>query len=299
VYKFSHWRYETQSLVKSYCTEYHKSQPESDFHGLISSKAGASRTDGLLSFGKPETWPSQLSTTLFTPCMFPSFSQRGKLKAERSSRALALGDSISSFQYDFTLDDDNDNESVTGVSFADETSISNLDELFQRSFTVDVSFPDLVSSSLRTDFGSSSLTNQDGSPFEVQSPFGVPVDDLLRSFEEHLNSQDSLRNKVLKKRHRSRRGFGSSHGCSRYGSENVQLDPAFLSPKRDVQSSWNEDASDHIGDEDVHMQLRGKRHSVSLDYLPATRQQSLPYALTERSVSQRTLIGSPSPVSRQ
>jgi hypothetical protein len=166
--------------------------------------------------------------------MFPSFSQRGKLKEERSSRALALGDSISSFQHDFTLDDnDNDNESVTGVSFADETSISNLDKLiFQRSLTVDVSVPDLVSSSLRTDFGSSSLTNQDGNPFEVQSPFGVPVDDLFRSFEEHSNSQDSLRSKVLKKRHRTRRrGFGSSHGCSRYGSENVQLDPAFLSPK--------------------------------------------------------------------
>jgi hypothetical protein len=130
--------------------------------------------------------------------MFPSFSQRGKLKAERSSRALALGDSISSFQYDFTLDDDNDNESMTGVSFADETSISNLDELFQRSLTVDVSVPDLVSSSLRTDFGSFPLTNQDGSPFEVRSPFGGPVDDLFRSFEEHSNSQDSLRNKVLK-----------------------------------------------------------------------------------------------------
>jgi hypothetical protein len=118
--------------------------------------------------------------------MFPSFSQRGRIKAERSSRALAIGDSISSFQYDFTLEDDFDDESVTGISFADETSISNLDEIFlQRPCTVDESIPDLVFSSPQTDYGSSSSLHHGRNSFDVRTPFGVSVVDLFRSFEEH------------------------------------------------------------------------------------------------------------------
>lgn len=230
--------------------------------------------------------------------MFPSLSQRGMHKVERTSRALALGDSISSFQYDFKVDDDNDDDSMTGVSFADETSISNLDEIFQRSCAIGVSIPDHVSSSLRNDYGSLASTNQDGSSFEVWSPFGVHVDDLFWSFDEHLNAQGSNSTKVFKKRHRSRRrGFGSSHGCSRHCSDVLQPEPAFLSPKSDGQSSWNEDATDQNDDDDIYVQLRGKSEAASFDYLPATRQQSLRHALSERFA--RPLIGSPPSVSRQ
>lgn len=236
--------------------------------------------------------------------MFPSLSQRGRLTTERSSRALAFEDSISSFQYDCTLDDGNDDESMTGVSFADETSISNLDEVFQRSSVIDASPPDLVSSSVRTDSRSSSLTSSHRSAVAcpaTEDAFGVPVDDLFQSFEEDPSSRECSNNKGLtvKKRQRSRRrGLGSSRGSSRLCSDSLLLDSSFLSRKIDGQSSWSEVAG-RIDEQDIYVQLRGNRHTMSFDYLPATRQQSLRQALSERSASQRSLIGSTSQASRQ
>jgi hypothetical protein len=280
-----HWSSRTQSPV-------HWSPRQVDFDAV------------LLHLPKPKRThrPARVNYSLCV--MFPSFSQRGRIKAERSSRALAIGDSISSFQYDFTLEDDFDDESVTGISFADETSISNLDEIFlQRPCTVDESIPDLVFSSPQTDYGSSSSPHHGRNSFDVRTPFGVSVVDLFRSFEEHLSSQQSHSKKVLKKRHRSRRrGFGSSHGNSRHHySDNLRLNPEFISPNSEGRSSWNGDTRNRINDDDddIYMQLRGKRNTMSFDYLPATRQQSLQHSLSERSKSQRTLISSPLSASRQ
>jgi hypothetical protein len=171
----------------------------------------------------------------------------------------------------------------------DESSITNFSDIFQSSFhvasvssrTLDMSSLDIKRESsgddsthrvkvdrdvFIRDWGESCYKSGDTSNKNGSNPFGVSLDDLFRSFDEHLHSSGSceVRKRTLRKKLRSRRRrfVASSQGSSTSSSDKHPSDST-----RDFSGSLAVD-----GDQQIISQY---------DYLPPGRQMSLRKAISD------------------